>query len=348
MSAASLQPPERVLLIKPSALGDVVTALPVLRGLRRTFPDAHLAWLISEHCVSLVRHDSQLDEVVLFRRKLMGRAWRSPAAAGELWRFLRQLRAGRYDWVIDLQGLFRSGFFSAATRAGVRAGFADAREFATAFYTHSVRPGQPHTVDRNLAVARQLGIDAKPEDMRLEVSDAGRRFVESLLVEHGLQAGELVVIAPSTTWPTKAYPIRHWRTVVEAIAKNAPVALVAGPGDGELCRKIAEGLGASVIDLAGQTRVDEMVALVAASAGVVCNDSAVKFIAPAVGVDCITLIGPTRTERTGPYLRGLAIVADLPCQGCLRRRCQHITCMQVIDPAEVISATGAMIAQRSR
>jgi len=79
------------------------------------------------------------------------------------------------------------------------------------------------------------------------------------------------------------------------------------------------------------------------SRGVVCSDSAAKFIAPAVGVDCVTLLGPTQMDRTGPYPVGRGIVADIPCQGCLKKRCEHITCMQSIKPEVVIAAAMDMI-----
>ena len=78
-----------------------------------------------------------------------------------------------------------------------------------------------------------------------------------------------------------------------------------------------------------------------------CSDSAAKFIAPAVAVEAITLIGPTRPERTGPYLKGIAITADIPCQGCLRRRCRHATCMEMIAPADVVQAAKDMLAKGS-
>ena len=81
-----------------------------------------------------------------------------------------------------------------------------------------------------------------------------------------------------------------------------------------------------------------MVGLIAACGGVVCCDSAAKFIAPAVGVECVTLIGPTQVERTGPYLNGRTVSARIACQGCLRRRCRHGTCMESIEPAEVVRA----------
>ncbi len=344
--ALELSPPRRVLLIKPSALGDVVTALPVLRGLRRSFPEAHLAWLISDACAALVEADGDLDEVVHFPRRRLGRAWRSPKAALELRRFLRSLRRGGYDWVIDLQGLFRSGYFARATRAEVRAGFADAREGAGLCYTHPIAVDETHTVKRNIALARGLGIDARAEDMRLEVSPAGAEFAEQIGRSRSFERGEYVVCVPPTRWPTKRYPVRHWRKVARELRNDLPVVLLGAPEDVELCESIAEGLGEGVVNLAGRTNIPQMVGVIAACAGVVCCDSAAKFIAPAVGVDTVTLIGPTRVERTGPYGRGSAVVADVPCAGCLKRRCRHVSCMELIDPSDVVAAAREMLSER--
>jgi len=342
---SELPRPHRVLIIKPSALGDVVTALPVLRGLKRTFPETSVSWLVSKQWAPLIGHDSQLDEVVLFDRRRLGQAWRSAGAAGDLAQFLAHLAHGEYDWVIDLQGLLRSAIFAMATRAPLRAGFADAREGATVFYTRRDQPREQHTVDRNIHLARSLGLDARPADMSLELSQAGRDLAETLCGSCGLDRHEFVVCSAPTTWQTKVYPARHWRKVVARLAKDIPVVLIGSDGDNDLCNSIAEGLGAGVVNLAGRTTVDGMVAMIAASAGVICSDSAAKFVASAVGVDCVTLIGPTRPERTGPYLRGQAIVADVPCQGCLRKKCSHITCMQSIPPADVISAVQTMLRQ---
>ena len=345
----SLAAPRRVLIIKPSALGDLVTGLPVLRGLRRSFPSAHLAWMVATGLAPLIEHDTDLDEVVLFDRRRLGRAWRSSGAAGDLVRLLRGLWRGGYDWVLDLQGLFRSGFFARATGAEVRAGFADAREGAVVFYTRRVRPEAPHTVDRNIALARALGVDARPTDMTLQVSAAGEAFAEALCRRRGLSRGQFLVCVPPARWQSKAYPIRHWRKVVAALREDVPVVLLGAPGDRALCGRIAEGQSSGVVDLSGRTGVAEMVGVIATSAGVVCNDSAAKFIAPAVGAGAVTLIGPTRLDRTGPPAgpSGQALVADVPCQGCLRRRCRHVTCMELIDPATVVGAARTMLEGRA-
>jgi len=345
-TGSPLRPPRRVLLVKPSALGDVVTAVPVLRGLRRTFPAARLSWLVSDTCAPLLAGDADLDEVVLFERKRLGRAWHSPAAAGALRRLLQRLHAARFDWVLDLQGLLRSALLAAATEAPLRAGFADAREGARWFYTQPLAVTAAHTVDRNIELARRLGVDARPDDMTLTVSPAGRRFVERIAAEHGLERGAFLACVPATRWQSKQYPARHWRAVVAELAADVPVALLGGPGDRPLCAAIADGLGPGVVNLAGWTGVAELVGAIAASAGVVCCDSAAKFIAPAVGVGAVALIGPTRPERTGPWPRGWAVVADVPCQGCLRRRCGHRTCMELLAPRRVVAAARQMLSGR--
>jgi len=152
--------PRRALIIKPSSLGDVVTALPVLRALRRTHPDVHIAWLVSTTCADILRDEPGIDELIYFERKKLGRAWYSPTAMISLLSFRRKLKAGQFDWVIDLQGLARSGIFTRWTGAAVRAGFADAREGAGAFYNYRIAVEAKHTVDRSIGLARALGLDA--------------------------------------------------------------------------------------------------------------------------------------------------------------------------------------------
>ena len=342
MADAPPTSPRRVLIIKPSSLGDVVTAMPVLRGLRRAFPAAHLTWLIGTSCRGLIAHDGDLNETIPFDRARLGRWWRSPSAAGELLALLRRLRRDRYDWVIDLQGLFRSGMFSAATGAAVRAGFADAREGAPLFYTHPFASRQPHTVDRNIDLLASLGVSAAGTDMNLHVAPEARQWTEEFLRGKGLAGGDFLICVPPTRWPTKILPVRHWRTVVAALGKLLPVMLLGTANDIELCRAVAEG-NSGVDSLAGLTDVPRMVGLIAASSGVICSDSAAMFIAPAVGVEVLAVIGPTRLEMTGPYPAGRAIVSDVACQGCRRRRCPHATCMELLDPQEIIASAREML-----
>lgn len=340
-SAEALPPPDRVLIVKPSALGDVVTALPVLRGLRRTFPDARIDWLVRDIYAPLIARDPQLDGVVTYDRRLLGRFWRPGEGMRHARRLKRTLREARYDWAIDLQGLLRSALFCRATRASVRAGFADAREGAPLLYTHrfDLLVEQYHTVDRNIELARRLGVDARSEDFTLHVSDAARDEAHRLLSEMELDRDRFLACVPPTRWTTKNYPVRHWRSVLASLADDIPVVVLGGPGDRQLCEDITRGIGGAG-NLAGRTDLPAMVGILSAARAVICCDSAAKFIAQATGVPPVVLVGPTRVHRTGPYpsssVPGREIVADVPCQGCLKKQCSHGTCMQLVRPDRVV------------
>lgn len=340
------KPPSRVLIIKPSSLGDVITALPILRALKRKFPRAHISWMLSTACADLLKDDRDLDEIILFNRKKLGRCWYDPAAARALIEFRNQLRAGRFDWAIDLQGLLRSAIFTNWTKAKLRVGFAHAREGASLLYNCKVATAQTHTIEQNIDLGRQVGLDPNTSDMTLTVSQTGQAYADDFCGKHNFARGEFLVCVAPTRWETKKYPVRHWQRVVAAVCEQVPVVLLGSPAESErrMCAEIARGKNPEkVIDLAWQTTIPQMAAMIAASRGVVCSDSAAKFIAPAVGVNCVTLLGPTRMELTGPYPAGRGIVADVPCQGCLKKRCGHITCMQSIKPDTVIAAIMEMI-----
>ncbi|NLF30005.1 MAG: glycosyltransferase family 9 protein [Planctomycetes bacterium] len=330
--------PRNVLIVKPSALGDVITALPVLRGLRRTFgTEVRIDWLLSGSCAAAVAADPHLDAVVLFDRKRYGALWRNAAAVKDFLAFCRKLRAARYDWVLDLQGLFRSGLFTAVTRAPVRAGFQAAREGAALAYTHTLPAAAAplHTVDRNIALARIVGIDGRGEDFfTLHVPPAARAWADEFAAAY---ADGFVVAAPATRWTTKLYPTRHWRGVLAALARRRPVVLVAGAGEAALTAPLADLDG--VIDLTGRTTIEQLIALIGAAKGLISGDSAAMHIAAALGTPQVTLIGPTDPARTGPYrVAGGLVTADLPCSGCLRRSCPHRSCMELLAPERVQAA----------
>ena len=160
-----------ILIIKPSSLGDVVRCLPILHGLRWRYPQARISWLLRPDCAALLQGHPQLDEIIEFDRRRFGRILQSWTAAREFLTFLGDLHGRHFDLVLDLQGLFRSGFFTLATAAPVRLGFAHAREFAGAFYTRRVRiPYQPeHIVDSYWRFAHLLGFGHLRKDFTLPI-----------------------------------------------------------------------------------------------------------------------------------------------------------------------------------
>ncbi len=334
--------PRRVLIVKPSALGDIVTALPVLHGLRRTFPDVEIDWIARDIYAPLLADQPGLRRVVTYDRKLLGSFWKPGAGRAHLRELKGTLREAEYDWAIDLQGLFRSAMFVRWTRATVRAGFRDARELAPLFYTHRIEaPVDQHTVDRNIQVARALGVDAQPTDLKLIVSEEARARADRLLDENALPREGFLAIVPPTRWETKKYPVRRWRAMLSELPGDLPVAVLGHTGsEQELCSRVAEGFP-SAVNLAGQTDLPSLAAVLASADAVVCCDSAAKFIAQAVGTPPVVLIGPTIAGRTGHYPKspagGVSMSADLPCRHCLKKHCSHGTCMDLILPGQVAS-----------
>ena len=322
-------PPRRILIIKPSAIGDVVHTLPVLNLLRRRWPAAHVSWLVTPACAGLVERHPQVDEVIRFERRELGRGWRSPRALLDLIRFTRSLGEAGFDLVVDLQGLFRSGWLAAATRSPVRVGPANAREGAWLFYTHRVPTGTPeqHAIERYLTVAQALGCERGPVEFVFAVDDADRAAVAAVV-----PPGPYAVLMPGANWATKQWPAERFAGLVEPIqARFGLRCVVAGGPD-------VAGLGDKIpgaVNLAGRTNLRQLVALLERARLVVANDSGPMHIAAALGRPLVTPYGPTNPVRTGPYAReGSVIRLDIPCSPCYSRRCSHQSCLQwlTIDP----------------
>ena len=293
--------PGRVLLIRPSALGDVCRTVPCLASLRRAFPDAAIDWLVNDAFVPAVAHHPALTHPVPFDRGAFGQGLRrldlKPARS-----LLSTLKTPAYDLVFDLQGLARSGFFSWATRAARRVGFANAREMGWLGYTekHPVDPGL-HTVDRMLRLLELAGV--RPLlDMRLYTAPADRE----VLARHGLTGRRFAVLAPTSRWPGKRWPAERFAALIPRAleADLDAVVLVGSRSEREQCAPLLALAGTPrVVDCIGATSVGELMALVEASCLVVANDSAALHMAVGFDRPIVALFGPTRVELVGPYRR---------------------------------------------
>jgi heptosyltransferase I len=326
-------PPRRILIFKPSAIGDVVHTLPVLNLLKRRWPEAKISWLISPPCREVVEGHPQVDEVILFNRKRYGHAWRSPTASTAFVRFIRDLRDRQFDWVVDFQGLLRSGWMTWATGAPIRVGFDDAREGAPMFYTHAVPSGgwwHQHAIGRYLHLASALGCDMGPVEFRFAVDDADRAAAANMLAGIGRYA----VLIPGTHWATKRWPIEKFAGLVAPLRERFGLQTVVagGPHDAEMSAKID-----GAINLAGRTTLRQTIALLERAALVVANDSGPMHIACALGRPLVCLHGPTSPILTGPYGRMDTVLRlDLPCSPCYSRTCSHRSCLQWLEVEPVL------------
>ncbi len=363
---------ERILLIKPSALGDVVHTLPVLTKLRARYPDARIDWLVTPENAELIRNHPALSNAVLFARRDYARL--TPANIGSLVNLAREIRSTRYELVVDLHGQFRSAIFCILSGAPVRIGFdrprksvwqrsrprpsgeaysrgwRGAREGSWIAYTHRILVPtlDAHAIDRYLWLSDLLGLDDAPADMTVYVSAAAEVRVRNLLAERELLHRPLAVLVPGTIWGTK-----HWRAQGFAdvgsylLQKRHDVVIVGGRGDRLRCQAVAAACRGAY-NLAGQTSLGELAALIKRAAICVTNDSGPMHLAVALGRPVVSIFGPTDPVWVGPYGHPHAVVrAELPCSPCYLRRlkdCPHDhACMKDVTAAMVIERVNMVL-----
>ena len=356
----------KILLIKLSAVGDVIHTIPVLNKLRRRYPSAQLDWLVTPAIAELLRHNPAITNVIEFAREDWSRPW-TPAPFVSYARLAAKLRANAYDLVVDMHGQFRTAVFALATGAPVRIGFdrprarvwdasprtfsAEARKHAwqgaregswLAYTDHIPVPTLDlHAVDRYLSVGPILGFEEGPPDFSFPIPPAASANIESLLRRHDIAGAPLVVMAPGTIWETK-----HWGTDKFAevarhfLQKGFAVALMGSRRERAICEEVAR-LAPGSVDVAGETTLTELAALVRRSAISVTNDSGPMHLAVALGRPVVSVFGPTDPIWIGPYGRADAVLrAGVPCSPCLLRqlsRCRHDhVCMENVSARAVI------------
>lgn len=288
-------------MIRPSALGDVCRTVPCLTSLRRAFPDAVIDWLVNDAFVPAVSGHPALSGAVPFDRGSFGRGVRGLRLAAPR-AFLSSLGSRGYDLVVDLQGLARSGLFSWATGAKRRVGFSNAREFAWLGYTerHHVDASM-HTVDRMLRLLELAGVPPVI-DMRLYASEAGRAEVPE-----GLRGKRYAVVAPTSRWEGKRWPVERFAEVIPEMLGMGfeAVAVVGSRSEREQCGPLTRlaGSDARVVDLIGGTSVGGLLAVIEGASMVVANDSAALHMAVGFDRPLVALFGPTRVDLVGPFRR---------------------------------------------
>lgn len=330
-----------ILIIKPSALGDIVHALPVLDALRTAFPEARITWMIREEFAPLLECVRGLDETLLFRRRQMGR-WYAPEGWTALRELLVRLRSERYDLILDLQGLFRTAMFAWLSGCKKRVGMTTARELAPLFYTHKVRPvaDSLHMVDRYRGMLEAIGVKTFQPHGTLEPPASAVQRVGHLLEDAGLEPKRFAALIPGAAHTSKQWPIERFAVVAEGISKHFGLALAAvgTAGEKKIIAALQQNCVAPVADFSGKTTIPQLVALLGQAHLVVSNDTGPGHIAIAQRVPTVLIFGPTNPAWVGPYQQPEAVVAIEPNQRdkAIRsrdpaHRIEHITVQAVMD-----------------
>jgi heptosyltransferase I len=330
----------KILLLKPSSLGDVVQALPVLRLLKRQLPASQIYWWIDSHLASLLEGDPDLAGVVRFER----RRWAAPRHWGEMWRAVRWLRQQDFDWVIDLQCLMRSGIFAWLANGKLSIGLDEPREGARGFYDLIIQRPSPltHAADWYLRVLPALGVPADGDFQWLPPRPA---VAESVRRQWPVAAARWIVLQPGARWINKRWPAESYAELVRLLAPAKPgfrFAVLGGQEDRPLGEVIARADPARCLDLTGRLSLPEMVEWIRLSQLMVTNDTGPMHVAAALGTPVVALLGPTEPRRTGPYRQLEHVLQlNLPCVPCLKPRCRYVKpfeCLRALPPAAVADA----------
>jgi heptosyltransferase-1 len=357
---------KKILLIKLSAMGDVVHTFPVLNKLRRRYPKARIDWLAGSGVTELLAENPAIDNVIEFVREEWSKPWQvAPYVSAA--RLVATLRAAEYDLALDLQGQLRSAVFAFASGAPVRIGFdkpradrwktlsrkipAEAKKHAwqgaregsyLAYTDHISLPTlDAHPVERYLGVAPMLGLDDGAPDFAFPIPAEASTRIDALLDYYGVAKTRLVAVAPGTVWETKQWQSGGFAEVARHfLKKKLAVVLIGSDRERAICDEIA-GLAKGTVNLAGETTLPELAALLRRATICVTNDSGPMHLAVALGRPVVAVFGPTDPVWAGPYHRdGAVLRAELPCSPCYLRqlnRCMHgHACMQNVAAGAVI------------
>jgi heptosyltransferase I len=323
----------RIALLKPSALGDIVHSLPVLAALRRRFPDAHITWIVNRAYEPLLHGHPYLNATLSFDRGIAKVGWMR--AAKTYSGFLAELRRQRFDLVLDLQGLLRSGLMCIATGAPRRVGLSTAREGARWFYTDVVEVpdfNAIHAVDRYWLIAEALGASDGPKTFILPQVDEAQAWAREQLQNC---PRPWLMAAVGSRWITKRWPPLHFAALLnQARDRFGGTAIFVGSGDEkELAAQTAALFAGPKRDLVGRTSLPQLTALLSLADVMLANDTGPLHLAAALGRPVVAPYTCTKVLLNGPYrAEAGAVESRIWCQGSYLKRCSRLECMSELTP----------------
>ncbi len=344
-----MQPaPENILIVKLSAIGDVIHTLPALNAIRRYYPQARITWLVEEAAASLLKGHPSLDRVLVSRRKQWLKGLAGPGRvrhARQVIAFFRELRDTRYDMILDFQAALKGSLLIALSRGRRKIGFGkglEHQEHSYLFLNEKVPAVdmEIHALTRGLMLLEKIGIPASRITYNLPVSDRDRDEINQILDAAGIgRQAKLVVINPVAQWKTKLWDNAKFAALADLLMKryDVPIIFSGGPGDRPVIAAITAKMRHKALNFAGQTSLMGLAAIYERAALLVSTDTGPMHLGAAVGIPVVALFGPTAPWRTGPFGAGHRVIrAAVECAPCFKRTCDTQQCMRKITVEQVI------------
>ena len=336
----------KFLIIRLSSLGDIVHTLPVVHRIKSFYPDSQIDWLTKNQGADFLSHISELNTVYRLNPE-----------------DIMQLRNENYDYVIDVQGLFKSAFLSRVVGGKKVIGFKGTREFADIFYNEKIDAGElfktnKHIVDLNLKLVSNI-TDGKENEVKFLIPKItqikNKWLAEDLNKTKQDKKHPSIAVFPTTRWESKRWPLYHWIELIEKLSAQFKVYICGGFADiNELKRLLLVLDSASVayVNLIGRTDITELIYLIQNIDIVLGMDSFGLHLASAVRNDygspeVAGIYGPTSPMRNGPYMarKNCLYLQNLECISCRKKKCplKHHKCMDEIVPNDVYKMICSLI-----
>jgi heptosyltransferase I len=327
----------RFLVVRLTALGDVLHTLPAVAALRRAHPKSKIDWVVERKWAPVLEGSPAIDEVIAWdRRSLWGAA-----------ECVKRLRGNRYNCAIDFQGLYKSSILAALSGAPRRIGFERAwarEEGAALFYTERVTPAGRHVSELNYSLAEHAGAARQAQaDYPLRVPAGGAASVRARLHDLGIE-GAYIIVGPAASWRAKCWPAARFGALCRELEaqSGSRVVVIQGPGEKAIVDEVLRA-AAPAGPAAIAPTIEELMGLVAHAEFVVAVDSGPLHLAAALGTPVVGLYGPTDPARNGPFVSGAAIVNKaLPEEISYKRRKNYSPAMLRITVEDVLAAIGGL------
>jgi heptosyltransferase-1 len=313
----------KILIVKPSSLGDIVHSLPFLNSIKTCFPQAEIHWVVAKGLEGLLECHPMVDSLIIIHKDMWKKLSRTTETIREVKQLLKDIRNEQYDLAVDLQGLLRSGIITMATRAPVRIGFSEAREGSSLFYNVRVKGGKDlHAVERYMKIAGALGCNEKDILFPFSLCSGGAKNVDEI----GSGVKDYAVIVPGARWDTKIWDAGNFGRIAALLPMKS---FVIGSGsDLPIAEKVVQSSGGKAVSLAGRTNLAELIEVMRHACLVISNDSGPMHIAAGFQVPVVAIFGPTSPVRTGPYGTGHVIIqGGAACAPCFKKKCGDMRCM---------------------
>ena len=329
---------KNILVVKLSAIGDVIHALPVSYAVKETFPEAHLTWVVEPTAYGILEGNPFIDNIILFEKK----RFRTVRGFLEEFRpFRHELRARKYDAALDLQGLFKSAAIVAQSGAKLRLGTANMRE-GSAYVSHPIKGAHAsgHIVERYLDVARALGCRVDEVRFPVAVSPAEAASADALLAAEGVREDHrFAVLAIGANWPNKRWPVKYFAVLADWLYSEKLIPVLVGGGrlDESLVRDIETLTEVPPVNLVGRTSLKKLAHIFKRADLVLGGDTGPVHLAAGLGTKTVMLMGPTDANRNGPYgQQENAMEIPRSCKACWKRRCpKGLDCLAILSVEEV-------------